>query len=488
MKKVFFLLFIIASMMPAFSQAPQKMNYQAVVRNAAGQPLASGTNVSMRFMIRDLSPVGNVVFQEDATVNTNQFGLVNYEIGTNGNLAIVNWSNGAKYLQVMVDITGGTNYVDMGTSQLVSVPYALFAANSLAGPPGPTGAPGITGPTGPTGSGGSGGGSTGPTGETGATGPTGPQGCNTANQVLKSDGTSAVCGIVTDNGTQVYIGPSSSPNIQFESNARAVNRTALMGRSSFGRPGVYGDNDSLGYGVVGIAASAQATGVSGSSTAATGTGVIGIGNNYASPFVLAIGSGVMGNGTLCGVAGFSFSTTPNVDRYGGYFQTNAGGSFAYVGQLSNTGVARKIAGNGTVNTIVKDVNDKPVLLSCPEAPENLFMDYGSGKLKNGKAHIDIDPTFSKNIVVDEKHPLRVIIQLEGDCNGVYVTNKSQSSFDVIELKGGNSDVPFTWFISANRADEILPDGTLSRYSAERFAAAPVPQMMTPARLSDNPDK
>jgi hypothetical protein len=58
---------------------------------------------------------------------------------------------------------------------------------------------------------------------------------------------------------------------------------------------------------------------------------------------------------------------------------------------------------------------------------------GTGKLVNGKAHILIDPIFAKNIVVNEKHPIKVFIQLEGDCKGVYVANKSQNGFDVIEL-------------------------------------------------------
>ena len=57
---------------------------------------------------------------------------------------------------------------------------------------------------------------------------------------------------------------------------------------------------------------------------------------------------------------------------------------------------------------------------APEAPEVLFEDYGTGQLTNGSVKIDIDPIFEKNINIDEKHPLKVFIQLEGDCNGVFV--------------------------------------------------------------------
>jgi hypothetical protein len=163
---------------------------------------------------------------------------------------------------------------------------------------------------------------------------------------------------------------------------------------------------------------------------------------------------------------------------GGYFEVlNAGiaQTWAYVGARDNGGVLRKIIGSGTVNTIVKDLDEKYVALSCPEAPENLFQDYGVGQLINGKVHITIDPIFAKNIVVNEKHPLRVFVQLEGDCKGVYVTNKTKDGFDVIELNAGSSNTSFSWSIVANRADEILPDGTISKYSNERFAPAPGPQ-------------
>ncbi|MBL0308746.1 MAG: collagen-like protein [Bacteroidetes bacterium] len=150
------------------AQAPQLMNYQAIVRDASGLALAGNTTVSLRFQIHSDSATGPTVFQENGSSMTNQHGLITYSIGSNGNLAIVNWSNGSKYLQVWADPNGGSNYTDMGTTQLLSVPYALFAANSLSGPVGPTGVPGPTGAVGPTG----------PTGigMTGSTGPTGPAG------------------------------------------------------------------------------------------------------------------------------------------------------------------------------------------------------------------------------------------------------------------------------------------------------------------------
>jgi hypothetical protein len=235
-----------------------------------------------------------------------------------------------------------------------------------------------------------------------------------------------------------------------------------------------------------------------------GTGVLAVGNN-APNFTVARGSGIAATGTQFGVVGFA-STMVNTNgtvsnaaalganaSAGGYFEVqNAGAAqgWAYVGsrEVAGAGGLRKIIGTGTVNTIVKDLNNNYVALSCPESPENLFQDFGQGKLINGKAHIEIDPIFSKNIVVNEKHPLRVFIQLEGDCEGVFVTNKTQNGFDVIELKRGTSNVPFTYTISANRADEVLPDGSISRYSEERFAPAPGPQEKSRAESISKPTR
>jgi hypothetical protein len=172
MKQLILLSVIAVLTMQLSAQVPQKMNYQAVVRNSSGQPLAGGTSVSVRFQIHDGSAAGPVVFQENQIAITNQFGLVYLVIGNNGNMGAIDWSTGAKYLQVEIDQAGGSNYTDMGTSQLLSVPYALFAGNSSSGPRGATGPTGANGNTGATGQQGS----MGVNGATGATGPTGATG------------------------------------------------------------------------------------------------------------------------------------------------------------------------------------------------------------------------------------------------------------------------------------------------------------------------
>ena len=315
------------------------------------------------------------------------------------------------------------------------------------------------------------------------------------------------------------------------------NNNAVDGNAAGTGAAVYGQNTGTGQGVYGISTSNTGFGVFARNINATGTGLIVNGNNAAASYLIngsgaavtgfsvgvwgrttdatsgigAVfsgnaagattfggGAGVIGTALNLGVIGNSNNASLNVLCAGGYFQTNAGGSFAYVGARTAANVNRKIEGNGTVNTTVKDLEGKQVVLSCPEAPENLFQDFGQGQLLNGKAHITIDPIFSKNIVVNDRHPLRVFVQLKGDCNGVFVINETATGFDVVELKGGNSNVSFSYFITANRADEILSDGSISPYSSERFAPAMGPQKEIPLetkavaseiqKLSVNKDK
>lgn len=165
------------AMYAGWAQAPQVLNYQAVVRGANGNPVANNTPVQVRFTVHDGTATGTAVFTETVSATTNQFGLVSTGIGSVSSLSSVNWGNGAKFLQVELSISGGS-FTDMGTSQLNSVPYALFAANSQPGPAGPTGPAGADGATGADGAQGPAGaaGATGADGAQGPAGPTGPQG------------------------------------------------------------------------------------------------------------------------------------------------------------------------------------------------------------------------------------------------------------------------------------------------------------------------
>lgn len=161
MKKLLLLLFIINCsllMNNSFAQAPNAIPYQGVARNAAGNILAAQP-ISLRISIHDVTASGTVVFSETHAVTTNTLGLFNVNIGSGtaltGTLTGVDWGNGAKFIQVEMDPAGGVSYADMGTTQLNSVPYALYAETAnvpgVPGPQGPQGPQGVQGPEGPQG-------------------------------------------------------------------------------------------------------------------------------------------------------------------------------------------------------------------------------------------------------------------------------------------------------------------------------------------------
>lgn len=123
----FFALFL------TWAQSPEQFNYQAVIRNSGGNILAN-QGVGIKFNIRQATAAGNIVFSETFATTTNEYGMVNLQIGSGtavtGTIAGINWGSGPYYLEFMVDSAGGSNYTAVGTSQLLSVPYALYAKNS----------------------------------------------------------------------------------------------------------------------------------------------------------------------------------------------------------------------------------------------------------------------------------------------------------------------------------------------------------------------
>ncbi len=126
MKFFYSLLFIFFSF-ALFSQSPDKINYQGLLRDGSGVPLVN-TNFTIRFEILSGSPTGSVVFTEQQSRQTNAYGIFTATIGDVNNLGVVNWPSASHYLQVSVDPAGGTNFVAMGTAQqLLSVPYAQNA-------------------------------------------------------------------------------------------------------------------------------------------------------------------------------------------------------------------------------------------------------------------------------------------------------------------------------------------------------------------------
>jgi hypothetical protein len=127
MKKLFTLLAIVTTV-TIFAQAPQGFNYQAIVRNSSGQLLLN-QDVRVKFNILQNSSTGDIVYSETQTANTDDLGQINLVVGLGtaptGTFSTINWGNGSYYLGI--ELNSGSGYVEMGTTQLLSVPYALYA-------------------------------------------------------------------------------------------------------------------------------------------------------------------------------------------------------------------------------------------------------------------------------------------------------------------------------------------------------------------------
>ena len=164
MKKLYTLLTAVILTISAFAQAPEKMSYQSVVRDASNA-LVTNQAVGMQLSILQGTVGGTAVYVETQSPTTNSNGLVSLELGSgtvvNGDFTAIDWSLGPYFIKTETDPLGGTTYTITGTSQLMSVPYALYAKTSgngdgvdgINGADGADGLDGAVGPQGPAGDG-----------------------------------------------------------------------------------------------------------------------------------------------------------------------------------------------------------------------------------------------------------------------------------------------------------------------------------------------
>lgn len=138
------MLFMVSALLIA--QTPTTFNYQAVLRDADGIP-RSASNVNIELEIHQATATGTIVYSEVHSTTTSEFGMVNLEIGsvTPATFATIDWAAGPYFVEVSVD------GLAMGTSELLTVPYALYAVNGVPGPQGDQGIQGEVGPEGPPG-------------------------------------------------------------------------------------------------------------------------------------------------------------------------------------------------------------------------------------------------------------------------------------------------------------------------------------------------
>ena len=331
---LFVVLFCLSTM--AFSQAPEGINYQAVIRKTNGTLLANSP-VAIRVQIKQTSATGTVVFSERQTAITSAYGLVNLVIGQgtllSGNFSTINWSTGNYWVSLGVDFSNGTNYVDYGSQKLMSVPYALYAKNAgnqlnqwrygnivpattlgamgdfyldmitgnvyyknssttwvltgnIKGPTGAAGATGSVGATGPAGVAGPAGsqgiqgiqGLTGPAGAQGPIGLTGPAGAAGTNGATGAQGPIGLTGPAGAAGTNGATGPAGAAGVAGPQGPQGIQ--GLTGPA--GAAGTNGATGPIGLtgpagpqGIQGLTGPAGAAGTNGATGPAGVAGVAG---------------------------------------------------------------------------------------------------------------------------------------------------------------------------------------------------------------------
>jgi hypothetical protein len=241
-----------------WAQSPEKMSYQSVVRDASNALVASQT-VGMQLSILQGTASGTAVYVETQTPTTNLNGLVSLQIGSgalvSGDFTSINWSSGLYFVKTEIDLLGGNTYTITGTSQLMSVPFALYAKTSGngEGPQGPEGPQGIQGELGGVGLQGIQGdaGEIGSQGEIGATGSIGLQGIQGEVGAVGTQGIQGVGGNDGDDGPQGQTGQTGLQGIQGELGGVGLQGiqgdTGEIGATgSIGLQGIQGDAGEIG--------------------------------------------------------------------------------------------------------------------------------------------------------------------------------------------------------------------------------------------------
>jgi trimeric autotransporter adhesin len=453
------LLFLLKSA-TIFAQAPQQFNYQAIARNSVGQAIANA-NIKARISILDGSATAAAVYSETRNVTTNQLGLFTIAIGssgaasTTGVFTSIDWSTGKKFIKVEVDPLGGNNLVALGSTELLSVPYALYAVNGKIGPAGAqglqgntgamgaTGAQGIQGLTGATGAQGSIGltGATGATGVqgiqglTGATGAQGPIGLTGATGAIGAQG---IQGLVGATGAQGPIGLTGATGATGSQGPQGL-AGAIGAQGSIGLTGATGATGAQGIqGLTGATGAQGAQGLQGIQGVTGVTGAAGTnGTNGKNTLILTTteaagvncatggvkqeyGIDANGNGTL--EAGEINATLTK------FVCNGAAGSAANAWAL--TGNAATTAANFIGTTDAQDVrfkvNNQPFGL-LGNASKNIFFGENAGVATTGTNNVAIgSAALSKNTFQSESVAI-------GDSslynNGLNLTNTPYATFN-----------------------------------------------------------
>ncbi|MFZ1947604.1 MAG: hypothetical protein WAW06_08660 [bacterium] len=196
---------------------------------------------------------------------------------------------------------------------------------------------------------------------------------------------------------------------------------------------------------------------------ADGVGAQFVGNN-AALWTDMNGCGLAASGNKWGILAVSSKTTLEAGAVHGVLVD--GGSVTAQARLcyrSPAGTLYKVHGDGASSTVMATSAGKRTLV-CPESPEAWFEDYGTGEIKSGSCHVDLDPIFLDCITVSETHPLKVFVQLTSELEQQYYVKKGQTGFDVVVVGDGAN--------SAGATFDYKVVGKWRGYENLRFERAP----------------
>ena len=504
-KKILFIgLFLLANI--GFAQAPQQFSYQAIVRNA-GNAIVANAPVGVRVTILQGSASGTSVYVETQNPTTNLNGLATMSIGAgtvvSGSLATIDWSNGPYFIRTETDPTGGTTYTITGTSQMMSTPYALYAARS-----GTTAAAGATTQITYNNAGVASGaanntwdnatnthtvtGTSVTTNErvtalagvgsrvvlTDATGNlfagTGAAitGTGTTNFHTKyTNGATGIIGnsLLQDDGTSMSV--NVTPTVQnamyiykYQLTSNGDGQTSLYGyrtRDSQNDGTAYGVNTTNrgvnGYNFWGDVYTFGTTGYSYNDHNRTG-GVLGAeqgGTYWGSLGYRSSGLlnyGVYGTAAYASGAGFAAN---NLDAgIGGGFHGMVGAITRgnVIGQFNKGGLFASY-NIGDVYTSGKNVElvsngTEMIPAYAVTSTEAVIYKKGRAQMVNGTATISFDSNYS-NLLGES--PIVTITPM-GQCNGVYIESVTKNGFTIRELNAGNSSAEIAWIAVGDRVD------------------------------------
>ena len=396
---------------------PQMLNYQGKLTNIAGNPVRDST-YSVTFRLYNSATATLPYWSETQSVTIQQ-GLFNVVLGSTTAISSIP-STGECYLEMQVN----PNSPMTPKIRLVSSAYAFVArkadtANYVL-----------------SGGGVSGSGTNGRSARwTGTT--------TLGNSAIYDDGTSSIAvGNINNTNVRImaYGGKKFGMFGQGDSNGVTGYSMTLDGFGVFG----LADGD-YGIGVAGASTTSGGCGVRGRNFGRAGVGVMGVGNGMTQVYQPVFGPGGVFNGESTGIYCRAIVAANRVR--GGYFVLTDGTNTYYASvACAASGYFYNILGNGS-SGVIKETQQGDKILFAPEMPEAYSEDVGRGQLINGYARINLDPLFSDCITVSNQYPLNVFIQLNDDCQGVYVKTDN-SSFDVYELNKGTSNAHFTYRVIA----------------------------------------